>query len=288
MKTADSGRLASSGAIAPARSPISTAPSSPIPSIPRPITTAGSHATPSATWWVLSPTSIALEIAPRYVEAYNNRGIVRHTLGDYAGALADFDQALEIDPHHAEALNNRGAARQALGEFGAAVADFDRALNLRPRYAEAYNNRGSRGMPWGTWQEPSPTTTRPCKVGPASPQPLSTRIGLRRDTPSGITKAPSPTYDEALRLTPDLMRPRSTTAGAGPATPRATSSAPSPITTRPSSLDPALCAAYISRGHARYHRRDSLFNQRLSNGLPARCAAGRIGDHPRPDPGPAS
>ena len=75
----------------------------------------------------------ALELAPRYTEAYSNRGTARHARGDDAGSVADFEQALEIDPRHAEAYNNRGAARHALGDPRTALADFDLASEAAPR-----------------------------------------------------------------------------------------------------------------------------------------------------------
>ena len=36
---------------------------------------------------------------PEYAAAYSNRGMARHHLNDYAGAVADFDQAIQLNPY---------------------------------------------------------------------------------------------------------------------------------------------------------------------------------------------
>jgi tetratricopeptide (TPR) repeat protein len=75
--------------------------------------------------------------------AYNRRGMARYRLGDFAGAVADYDEALARQADFAEALNNRGAAHAAVGDLRAAVADYNAALSFRPDYPEAHNNRGA-------------------------------------------------------------------------------------------------------------------------------------------------
>jgi tetratricopeptide (TPR) repeat protein len=74
--------------------------------------------------------------------ALNQRAIARLVQGDPEGALADFRRCAELDAGFAEAWNNSGLVHQRLGRAAEAVADFDRALALRPDYAEALNNRG--------------------------------------------------------------------------------------------------------------------------------------------------
>ena len=39
--------------------------------------------------------------------AYYNRGVDKQNLGDYEGAIADYNRALEIDPDHDDASDNR-------------------------------------------------------------------------------------------------------------------------------------------------------------------------------------
>jgi tetratricopeptide (TPR) repeat protein len=79
---------------------------------------------------------------PADAQELNRRGIARFQDGDVAGALHDFRRAAATQSGYAEAWNNAGLARQMLGELPEAVADFDRALAIRADYPEALNNRG--------------------------------------------------------------------------------------------------------------------------------------------------
>jgi len=40
----------------------------------------------------------AIELNPKFVEAYSNRALVKYALNDDKGALADFDRAIELNP----------------------------------------------------------------------------------------------------------------------------------------------------------------------------------------------
>ncbi len=65
-------------------------------------------------------------------------------MGDYAGAIADYDEALNRTARSAAALlyHGRGGARHAAGDFDAALADYNRALELDPGLCAVYVSRG--------------------------------------------------------------------------------------------------------------------------------------------------
>lgn len=71
---------------------------------------------------------------------YDNRGVAKKNLGDYAGALADYNKAIELDPECAEAYNNRGLAKQDLKDYAGAMADYNKAIELFPQYTRVYDN----------------------------------------------------------------------------------------------------------------------------------------------------
>jgi tetratricopeptide (TPR) repeat protein len=77
------------------------------------------------------------EATARYQE-----GLQRYQEGDYEGAIAAFSQAIELAPDYAIAYNDRGVAFLMLGEYERAVADYGQAIALNPNYALAYNNLG--------------------------------------------------------------------------------------------------------------------------------------------------
>ncbi len=84
----------------------------------------------------------AIELDPDFVDAYINRGIDKHSLGDNIGAIQDFNKAIELDPDYARAYYDRGYAKFELGEYRGAIQDFNKAIELDPDFVDAYNNRG--------------------------------------------------------------------------------------------------------------------------------------------------
>jgi DNA-binding helix-hairpin-helix protein with protein kinase domain len=82
--------------------------------------------------------------------AYYDQGNFHYKLGDYKGAIENFNRALLYNPNDANAYVNRGNARYEIAqhssnpvmEYQAAIADFDQALQLNPSAEEAYLSRG--------------------------------------------------------------------------------------------------------------------------------------------------
>jgi len=69
-------------------------------------------------------------------EEYLNKGIAKGELGDYRGALQDFDKAIELDPNLADAYFNRWSAKTILVVLGddkeGAIQDLSKAIQLNP------------------------------------------------------------------------------------------------------------------------------------------------------------
>lgn len=62
--------------------------------------------------------------------AYCNRGIAKSYLGDKQGAITDYIKAIEIIPKYANAFNNRGSAKKDLGDKQGACSDWKKASEL--------------------------------------------------------------------------------------------------------------------------------------------------------------
>jgi tetratricopeptide (TPR) repeat protein len=78
-----------------------------------------------------------------------NSGVVQLRRGDYAAAVAFYDEALRLDPDHAVALFNRGAALTHAQRYGEAVATLTRALGLgvsEPYKAYYYRGEARRAL----------------------------------------------------------------------------------------------------------------------------------------------
>ncbi|HKS16948.1 MAG TPA: tetratricopeptide repeat protein, partial [Planctomycetota bacterium] len=61
--------------------------------------------------------------------------------GDLDGAIAAFTKSIELDPKHLASYNERGLARKKKYLLAEAVADFSRAIELDRKSSAAYANR---------------------------------------------------------------------------------------------------------------------------------------------------
>ncbi len=86
----------------------------------------------------------AIELNPKYVEAYKNRGLAKNSNGDKVGAIADYSKAIDLDPKDASAYFNRGGVKKAKGDLDGSIADYSKAIELNPKYAHPYMH--------GPWQ----------------------------------------------------------------------------------------------------------------------------------------
>ena len=110
---------------------------------------ADAYRTRSRAWYhkgefdkLMADCNQALAINPQIAEAYIGRAIGWEEKDEHDKAIADCNRALAIDPKIAEAYNTRGLAWKEKREYTKALADYNQALTLNPKLAEAYNNRG--------------------------------------------------------------------------------------------------------------------------------------------------
>lgn len=57
---------------------------------------------------------------------------------DYNKAIFNFNMAIELNPKFAEAYYNRGSAYSDLKEYDKAIEDYSKAIELNPKYVELY------------------------------------------------------------------------------------------------------------------------------------------------------
>jgi tetratricopeptide (TPR) repeat protein len=86
--------------------------------------------------------NIVIKFKPHLPEPYYYRGLAKHQLEDFRGAIADYNKAIEIKPFYPDAYMYRGLAYLQINDFAKSIADYNRAVELNPRDANLYNNRG--------------------------------------------------------------------------------------------------------------------------------------------------
>lgn len=73
----------------------------------------------------------AIEIEPKYAEAYIKRGLAYYQLSRYKEAIADYTQTLSLKRYLADAYASRGDVYRALNDMSRAIADYTASLKER-------------------------------------------------------------------------------------------------------------------------------------------------------------
>jgi Flp pilus assembly protein TadD len=71
-----------------------------------------------------------IQRAPKFAEAYNNRGLLTLQTGNASQAKVDFEQAIKIKPAYGPAHYNLGLALEKLGDTARAEREFKTAHAL--------------------------------------------------------------------------------------------------------------------------------------------------------------
>lgn len=84
----------------------------------------------------------AINLRPRFADAYRARCSVYIQLNDYQNAVDDCDRALELDRQLTTTYSLRCVAYGWLEEYEQAEADCERAVVFHPNYSTTYNDLG--------------------------------------------------------------------------------------------------------------------------------------------------
>ncbi|MCS6959701.1 MAG: tetratricopeptide repeat protein [Pseudanabaenaceae cyanobacterium SKYGB_i_bin29] len=95
--------------------------------------------------WLLLPGEAAANL-------FFDRGTWLLGQNDLQGAITDLNRAIEIDPRAVDAYLNRGIAYERLRQWDKAIGDYSRVLELQPQDAYAYNNLGNAYGGKGEWE----------------------------------------------------------------------------------------------------------------------------------------
>ena len=110
----------------------------------------------------ISNYSKAIEIDPKLVKAYNNRGIAYIWKKQYDLAIADFTKAIELDPKNGKAYHNRAVVYSYKGDTDKARQDLHKAKSLgvtvNPEFLKKIESMPS--TPESIFHKPAPTSTQ--------------------------------------------------------------------------------------------------------------------------------
>lgn len=83
----------------------------------------------------------ALELDPRFAEAYEKRGIYLYFQGKYDRVIEDFTEYIRLVPDKADAFRMLGMSYLKTGNYQKAIVNFDRAIHLAPEMSSAHAYR---------------------------------------------------------------------------------------------------------------------------------------------------
>lgn len=84
----------------------------------------------------------AIEISPRFVDAYLYRGFSYDVRCQYDQAIKEFTKAIKINPRYAIAYNARGFTYRKMDQYELAIKDYTTSIEIDPSDGTAYLNRG--------------------------------------------------------------------------------------------------------------------------------------------------
>jgi tetratricopeptide (TPR) repeat protein/predicted Ser/Thr protein kinase len=164
----------------------------------------------------------AIDLNPKDVKAYNNRGNAYQDRKELNRAIADFNEAIRLAPTTAAPYVNRGNAyvkmveraerERSPDDFGKrnpaewrelidrAIADFNEALRLEPLLSAAYYNRANAYYKSGKWDKAVADYAQVISLYPNDAEAYYYR-GLACEK-SGDSDRAIADYNEAIRLNP--------------------------------------------------------------------------------------
>jgi tetratricopeptide (TPR) repeat protein len=122
----------------------------------------------------------AIEVSPKFAEAYRARGDAWQKAGQSDAALADFEKAIAIDPGDWLAYISRGMLWRSRGDSQRALADFARSIQLHPT-ADAYYQRGLTNQALGEAEGAVDDYGRAIERDPGAPYAYRARAKAKRD-----------------------------------------------------------------------------------------------------------
>ena len=109
----------------------------------------------------------ALESEPNDANLYFNRAVAKAEAGDRDGAIRDYSEAIEKNPDHYLAFYNRGIERSEAGDYEGCILDLSRSIDIHPEYIDALYRRGIILCNQGAFDDAIDDLTKALSIDPS-------------------------------------------------------------------------------------------------------------------------
>jgi len=146
--------------------------------------------------------SKAIQLDPRYTFAYYNRGNTYFNKGNYDQAIVDYSKTIQLDSQYTVAYYDRGNAYFKNDNYDQAIIDYSKAIQLNPEYADAYRDRGEAYLNKGDYMNALYDYTAAISFDPNYKYLLYQIRGLIYDIKKDYAKA-IVDYTSSIQLNPE-------------------------------------------------------------------------------------
>ena len=144
----------------------------------------------------------AIELEPRYGNAYFFRARSKQYINDYQGAKEDMDKFIEIVPSDGDSYYYRGWYKLNLNDNYGAIADFSKSIQLENKFKDTYSYRGKAKSNTKDFKGAIADFTKAIELDPESAIAFYNR-GLAKSNTKDF-KGAIADYTKAIELQPDL------------------------------------------------------------------------------------
>lgn len=115
-----------------------------------------------------------IELEPKNLDAYFQRGLAKNDLGDYHGAIVDYSKIIVEQPD-ADTYYNRGNSRYSIKDFSGAKEDYAKAYILDKNFLDALYSLACVRYDLGEYERAIIDFNNVLKVAPSQPKVLTLR-----------------------------------------------------------------------------------------------------------------
>ena len=142
----------------------------------------------------------SLELNPRIIDSWYNKGLALSNLGKFEEALKCYDRVIEIDPNYFPVWNIKGNALYYLGKFHEAVKSYNQVLDKDLQNIIAYYNKGLALSSFGEYEKAINCYDRVIEIDPLNIDALNAK-GLAFERLSKFEEAIK-CYDRVIEIDP--------------------------------------------------------------------------------------